>query len=162
MKLFLIRHAEAIEFETETVRTDELRYITSLGRMVTKETADNLRDECKDLDRIFTSPLIRAVQTAETIATQINFTNDVELINEMRNESSIASLQQFIRRNSGLEAIALVGHEPKISLLVRVFSDRRQFQDFGKSSVCLIEYDVKSEEGKFLWYFNSKDMGFEK
>ncbi len=160
MKIFLIRHAEAIEYETDTVREDEYRYITPHGRKVTGKVIKILKDELKDLDRIFTSPLIRAVQTAEVTASALEFEKDVELVNEMKNESTTASLQEMISRHSDLHSIALVGHEPKIGHLVKSFSDKEDLQEFRKSSVCLIEYDLDLEKGKFVWYFDSKKMEF--
>ncbi|MEO8210384.1 MAG: phosphohistidine phosphatase SixA [bacterium] len=162
MKIFLIRHAEAIDNETDTVKDDEYRFITPNGRSVTREIAKTLKQELKDLDKIYTSPLIRAVQTAEIIATILKFKNEVELVNELKNESSTASLQQLINNNPSLNSLALVGHEPKISNLVKIFSDKKDLTEFRKSSVCLIDFDLARQEGKFIWYFDSKQIGFVK
>lgn len=162
MKLFLIRHADAIEYETDTVKTDEYRFITPKGRITTIKVAEHLKNELSTLDKIFTSPLIRAVQTAEIFATELKFKNDVELVNEIRNESTVLSLQKFIKSHSSLKSLAIVGHEPKMSVLVKSFSDKKYFTDFSKSGVCLINYDVKNETGKFEWYFDSKKMEFAK
>lgn len=162
MKIFLIRHAEAIDYETDTVKEDDLRFITAYGRNATRKVAKKLKEELKDLDKIFTSPLTRSVQTAEILAVRLKFKNEVELVNELRNDYSAASLQVLIDKNSALNSIALVGHEPKMSLLVRSFSEKKDFSEFGKSSVCLIEFDVKAQSGKFIWYFNSKTMEFAK
>jgi len=90
MKLFLIRHAEAIEHETDTVKDDEHRFITAFGRSVTGKIAETLKEKLNDLEIIFTSPLVRAVQTAEIISAKINFDNDVLLVNQLKNESTNA------------------------------------------------------------------------
>jgi phosphohistidine phosphatase len=158
MKIFLIRHAEAIDYETGTVKDDEYRFITPNGRKTTRKIAKVLKKELKDVEKIFTSPLARAVQTAEIFATILKFEKDVELVDELRNESTIASLQQLIIHNSNLNSIVLVGHEPKTGILVKSFSDRKNLDEFGKSSVCLIDFDVKLQEGKFIWYFDSKKL----
>jgi phosphohistidine phosphatase len=162
MKIFIIRHADAIEYETDTVKNDELRFITPKGRKVTGRVANALKEEFNGLQKIFTSPLIRAVQTAEIIAAELKFKNDIELVYELRNEVPIAALQKLLNENSGLDSIALVSHEPKVSLLVKSFSDKKNFEGFCKSSVCLIEFDPESGEGKFKWYFDSKTMEFKK
>lgn len=162
MKIYLIRHAEAIDYETNTVKDDEYRFVTPKGRSITRKVAKTLKEEFKDLDKIFTSPLIRAVQTAEIIATRLKFRNDVELVNELKNESPTSSLQQLLNNNSNLNSTALVGHEPKMGILVKFFSDKNDLNDFGKSSVCLIDFDLVRQEGKFIWYFDSKKMEFVK
>ncbi len=162
MKLFLIRHADAVDYETDTVKEDDYRFITSKGRDITVQVAESLKDKLRDLDKIYMSPLIRAVQTAEIFATILKFGNEAEPVNELRNESTISSLQQLIKKNSALRSIALVGHEPKMGLLVKSFSDKNNLDDFRKSSVCLIDFNTKAERGKFIWYFDSKSMEFEK
>lgn len=160
MKIFFIRHAEAIDYETDTVKDDDYRYITPNGRLTTIKVAQGLLKELNDLEKIFTSPLIRAVQTAEIFADELKFENDVELVNEMRNESTIQSLQKLIRNNSNLGSAAFVGHEPKMTLLVRSFSEKKSFPEFSKSGVCLIDFDIKQETGKLEWYFDPKKMEF--
>ena len=162
MKIYLIRHAEAIEYETETVTNDEYRYITGIGRKITRKTAKHLRSELNELDKIFTSPLIRAVQTAEIFAAELKFKYEVALARELKNESSIVSLQELLDRNADLNSVALVGHEPKMSLIVKCFSNKKNLPEFGKSSVCLIEKNVHTDEGTFRWYFDSDKMEFEK
>lgn len=163
MKIYFLRHAEAIDYETETVTSDDLRYITPNGRKVTRAVAKFLREELINLDKIFTSPLIRAVQTAEIFAVRLKFKGDVELVNEMKNESTIASLQDLIKKNSKLDSVILVGHEPKMSNLVKAFSNMKDLTfDFKKSGVCLIDFDTASEQGEFIWYLNPKTLEFVK
>lgn len=163
MKLYLIRHAEAIDYETETVTTDEYRFITPNGRQVTRKAAKFLKDELADLDKIFTSPLIRAVQTAEIFAVRLKFKGDVEPVNELKNEATISSLQNLIKKNSNLNSIALVGHDPKMSILAKAFSDKEELNfEFKKSGVCLIGFDLKNESGKFIWFLNPKTLEFVK
>ncbi|MEP7145975.1 MAG: histidine phosphatase family protein [bacterium] len=162
MKLFLVRHAEAIDHETDSVKDDEHRFITTSGRMRTRKIAKTLIEELKDLEIIFTSPLIRAVQTAEIISSGIKFRNDILLVNELKNESSTSSLLQLLSMNSELKSVALVGHEPKISMLVKSISGKNDLIDFRKSSVCLIDYDALAGNGRFEWYFDSKSMEYVK
>ncbi len=160
MKIFFIRHAEAINYETETVKNDEYRFITPHGRKVTRKVTKALKEEFKDLQKIISSPLIRAVQTAEIIADELKFKFDVEPVNELKNESSVSAVLKLIDRNSDMDSIALVGHEPQISMLVRTFSNRKDLSEFDKSSVCLIDFEKAGASGKFKWYFNSKKMKF--
>lgn len=161
MKIFIIRHAEAISYETETVQSDEYRFVTSNGRIISGKVAKHLKDKFSDLEKIFTSPLTRAVQTAEIFAVRAKFKGDVEPVNEMKNESTTASLQEMIKNNSQMTSIALVGHEPKLGVLVKAFCGLKELKfEFGKSGVCLVDYDIDKQEGKLIWYFDPGKMEF--
>jgi phosphohistidine phosphatase len=81
MKLFLVRHTEAIDYETESVRTDDIRFITPKGRKISTTVFKALKDDFADLDKIFTSPLVRAVQTAEILAVIEGFTTSKKKYN---------------------------------------------------------------------------------
>ncbi len=61
MRLVLVRHAEAASGEP-----DELRPLTPVGRAQARRLADELAPTKPDA--VLTSPLLRARQTAETIA----------------------------------------------------------------------------------------------
>jgi phosphohistidine phosphatase len=158
MKIYLIRHGEAIDHETNSVKTDEYRFLTSKGRLTTRKVAKNLKEELSAADKIFTSPLTRAVQTAEIIATTIKFKNDVEIANELKIGSSISQVIELIREHSTMNAIALVGHEPMMGMLVHSLSDKKDFYNFKKSGVCLIDFDVKKEHGIYKWFLNPKTL----
>ncbi|MEO6694806.1 MAG: histidine phosphatase family protein [Ignavibacteria bacterium] len=162
MKIFFIRHAEAIDYETPAVRSDEYRYITPEGRKTTKNVAAKLHHEFAGLQKIFTSPLIRAVQTAEIFAAELDFDGEVEIADELKNESATSTLQQMIKDTSEFHnSIAFVGHEPKFSQLVKVFAELTTLNfEFKKSGVCLIDFDMMTGEGKLEWYFDPEKMGF--
>lgn len=157
MKLYLIRHTEAIDYETESVRSDEYRFITPKGRRIAINVFKMLKDEMLDLEKIFTSPLIRSVQTAELMAVTVKYKNDVEIANELTLASSPEKVLQLLRRNSIFKSIALVGHEPMMSTVVRTFTDRTDPEfSFKKAGVCYIDMDLEKGKGKFEWYLNPK------
>jgi len=157
MKLFLIRHGEAIDYETESAKTDSLRFLTPKGRKTSREVFKKIKEELRGLDIIFTSPLIRAVQTAEILANIIRFENDVEIAAELIIPSSPEKVLELIKRNSKNESIALVGHEPMLGEVVSYISDKKNLNfSIKKSGICLIDFDSKKETGNFIRYFDSK------
>jgi len=159
MKIYLVRHTEAIDYETESVRSDDLRFITPKGRKVAASIFKALKEELNDLEKIFTSPLIRAVQTAEIMALTLKYKNDVEIANELNISSTGNKVIQLLKRNSVFKSIALVGHEPMISGLVHELSDNQDPAfTFKKAGVCCIEIDPEMGKGRFEWYYNPKTM----
>lgn len=163
MKLFLIRHAEAIDYETESVRSDDLRFITPKGRKTSSTVFKSLKDFFVDLDKVFTSPLTRSVQTAEVLASTLKYKHDVEIANELLLNGTASKIMQLLKRNTVFNSIALVGHEPLMSLLVEGLSDKKELNfHFRKSGVCFIDYDAVKETGKFEWYYDYKTSQFVK
>ncbi|HEY5534338.1 MAG TPA: phosphohistidine phosphatase SixA [Ignavibacteria bacterium] len=161
MKIFLVRHGEAIDYETESVKNDANRFITPKGRKVSRNVFKKLRSEFSGLEVIFTSPLTRALQTAEILANSVKFENDVEIANELITPGSVENVTQLIKRNSRYGSLAIVGHEPMMSMLVQALSDRKEnLFSFKKSGVCCIDLDTKEQTGKFLWYYDPKLQDF--
>ncbi|MBN1633434.1 MAG: histidine phosphatase family protein [Ignavibacteria bacterium] len=159
MKVFLIRHAEAIDYETETVRNDEYRYITPKGRKTSISVFRKIKEEFLTLEKIYSTPLIRGVQTAEILATSLKFKFDVEVVNELLFGSPPSGVADLIKRNAIFESIAFIGHNPMMSELVKILSDRKDEQfEFKKSGVCCIDYNVSNGNGKFQWYINPKTL----
>lgn len=163
MKLYLIRHTEAIDYETESVRDDEHRFITPKGRRIAINVFKMLKDEMIDLEKIFSSPLIRSVQTAEILAITVKYKNDVEIANELLISSSPEKVLQLLKRNSIFKSIALIGHEPMLGAIVRNFTDKKDAEFvFKKAGVCYINMDLEKGTGKFEWYLNPKTTEFQK
>jgi len=163
MKIYLVRHAEAIDYQTGTVNTDSLRYLTSNGRKISREVFKKLKDEFCDLEKIFTSPLIRAVQTAEILAVVTKFKNDIEVVKELSTDASLSDAIKLIKLNSSFDSIALAGHEPMMGILSASLSGReKSLFPFKKSAVCLVDYNPEKQTGKFIWMFNPKTMEFQK
>jgi phosphohistidine phosphatase len=67
MKLFLIRHAQAVELGAANAASDFDRYLTDYGRATAAQLADLLNSLGVRFDAILCSPYVRAVQTAEPL-----------------------------------------------------------------------------------------------
>lgn len=162
MKVFIIRHAEAIDYETDFVNNDYNRFITPKGRKKSREVFKQIKNELTEIERIFTSPLIRAVQTAEILADIIRFEFDVEVVGELMFDSTPQRILKLLSKNISLKQVALVGHEPTLSLFANFICDfGKRYISFKKSSVCCINLpETDNIKGKFLWYFDSKKMEF--
>src|SRR3954462_12828979 len=113
MLLFLVRHSAAVD---PAGRRDEDRPLTTEGRFRMRRVVATLQSETQErYDQIITSPLVRAVQTAEILASIPGYSGEVEvsrlLLPSARPKETLALFQYEDR------AIALVGHEPAMSAL---------------------------------------------
>lgn len=167
MKVFLVRHADAIDLDSEGVISEEYRYITTKGRTATKNVAKFISKNINDtadfisIEKYFSSPYTRAIQTAEIFATCLKFSGELSLAEELQSGGSIAGVSKFLKRNSGFSSIAIFGHEPMMSLIIASLSDRKQPGfEFKKSGIALIDFKDPEEAGKFKWYLNPKKLEF--
>lgn len=148
VKIYLIRHAHAVD-EARGL-SDEYRYLSTKGRRVMREVGRALAQAGVELDAILTSPLVRAVQTAEILAERLGFVGVVEALPALAPgvPPRIAAAELPARGT----AVAVVGHEPGISALGALLAGRPSFPPFKKAQVCLVE------RGQALWTLNSDTL----
>jgi phosphohistidine phosphatase len=121
MDIYLVRHGIAIAREDGV--PDGFRPLTGKGRRRFRKTARAFAKlGRRKLDLILTSPLVRAVQTAEILASEAKH-GEVSVLEELDPEFSVGSLLDALaRRASGLKSVALVGHEPQLSSVLAVLA----------------------------------------
>ena len=121
MHVLVIRHAIAEDKErfALTGRSDDLRPLTSEGRAKMRRAAAGLRVLAPRPAFIATSPLVRARETAEILATALGAPR-IESVEALRPEAPYDDLATWLREPpaANQETIALVGHEPHLGGLV--------------------------------------------
>lgn len=133
MKLYLIRHAVALE--AAPGQTDDERPLSEEGIQKFTEVVRGLKHLEVRLDRLYHSPKLRAVQTAELLVPLLE--GETEVTPYLAAEPSLALLETL----QG-SSVALVGHEPWIgelcAWLVTGHREGRAFP-FKKGGVALLE-----------------------
>ena len=115
MHLFFLRHGTAED--PAAGNTDADRRLTPAGIAEMKQVAQGLRALDLRLDRIYTSPLPRAEQTARLVATALGVP-DGEVVVEGRLAPGglrLGTLQTLLEGEKPSARIMLVGHEPDLS-----------------------------------------------
>jgi phosphohistidine phosphatase len=110
--LYLIRHGLAADRDRD--ENDADRPLTPSGLQKTGQVALRLVACGLTCDRLLTSPLIRAQQTAQ-ILVDAGFAADMQVLPALAPAGSLPDWLAWLRSASGLTAIALVGHEPDLS-----------------------------------------------
>ena len=129
MRLFLIRHAKA-----DAGDPDELRPLTGEGREQARELGDRLSRHPTPPAIVLTSPLLRARQTAESIARAAGAELRVE--SRLAPGASVTALRAAL---SGLEGpVAAVGHQPDCSDIAFALTGR----DPGFPAAGVLEVEV--------------------
>jgi len=163
MDVLVIRHAIAEERETFalTGKSDELRPLTADGRKRMARAAAGLRLVVPRIDVIATSPLVRAVQTAEVVAAAYGGVQPIE-IDELRPESDSVRLARWLGEQKNDSTIALVGHEPSLSFHVCWLTARSDdaFVEFKKGGTCMLRFYQGQYSGgaTLLWMMTPKQL----
>jgi phosphohistidine phosphatase len=115
VQVFLVRHAEAVD-ETLSLR-DPYRHLTTHGRRQARGLGDRLRWHDCVPTRIWASPLVRAVQTAELVAIGLACETPVEIVVDLAPDGNARELHAAVRGLPADAAVMLVGHEPSLSAI---------------------------------------------
>ena len=139
MNLYFLRHAIAIPRGTSGYK-DVNRPLTKDGIRKMKEIAEGMRCLELDFDRIVSSPLLRARQTAEIAANVFN--QDLEIWKSLHPSEDPRKLISTLRKSND-QNILLVGHEPHFSQFISVLtSGGADVQiDFKKGGLCKLTTD---------------------
>lgn len=114
MELYLIRHG--IAAERSEYANDEDRPLTENGQKKTKKVAKRLDELGIEFERILTSPLVRAQQTAE-ILKAVGLSAKVETFDALAPDGALQAWVEWWeqwRTENGTGSIALVGHQPDL------------------------------------------------
>src|SRR5262245_26615970 len=82
MEIFLIRHAQAVDKGAPV--EDGHRPLTRRGRRDARKLGKVLLKKGVGLQAIVTSPLVRAVETAELVAVSLEFDDELDVAPELR------------------------------------------------------------------------------
>jgi phosphohistidine phosphatase len=113
VEVFLIRHAAAVD-ETLELR-DPYRQLTSVGRDQARSLGDRLRWHDCHPTHVWTSPLVRAVQTAELVTAGLQLPLTIDVLPALAPGESPRAVVTAVRALAGDATVILVGHEPGLS-----------------------------------------------
>src|SRR5262249_16813410 len=134
--ILLIRHAHAVDREQEDIGDDE-RWLTAKGRDVARRVGEALRKKGVAIDEVWTSPLVRAVQTAELVAAGAGYAGTIAVLPELAPGGKNRRVAEALEASAGV--VAAVGHESDISTLAARLCGQPTFPAFRKGQVVAIE-----------------------
>ena len=136
MQVFLVRHADAIE-ETLAQR-DPHRHLTAAGREQARALGDRMRWYDCAPTHVWSSPLVRAVQTAELVVTGLQCTAAVEVMPSLAPDGVVRDVVAALRALPADVAVLVVGHEPSLSAIGALLIDNPAFEALTKAQAARI------------------------
>jgi phosphohistidine phosphatase len=156
MHLYLMRHGIAYG-RHEWPGDDDSRPLTEEGVERTRAVAKELRKEGRlDLAEVWTSPLMRARQTAEIVAEILKV--PLKECAAMVPGASVAGLAEFFAKNRPPERFMLVGHEPDTGALLGELHRSKEALSFKKAAVAHVSGAFRPGGMKLKWYLTPKDV----
>ncbi len=115
MRLYLMRHADAVPHGTAGFTRDAQRPLTAEGRAQARGVAQGLKRLKVELGTVLTSPYVRAVQTAEEFVGAWGARLPIKELDALRAEVQPEVTSLALKRAEMDGDPLLVGHEPHLS-----------------------------------------------
>jgi phosphohistidine phosphatase len=162
MMLYLMRHAEAGEADRRRWPDDRMRPVSARGHREHALVSRTLRRMGVRFDRLLTSPLVRARQTAEITARAYGGRIVPEETDALGDEARLKDLLRALRRLPRDTSVVAVGHEPFLSKAVAalISPDGSARVQIRKSGVAALEFEGRAKKGRgtLLFHLRPREM----
>ena len=161
-ELYIMRHGLAVTRGSAGFSDDSKRPLTPEGKQKMREIAEGLMRVNLDLDWIVSSPLVRAVETAEIVSDALGKNVALEFCDALRPGESPEALIAFLAKRPDRKRVLVVGHEPDLSeMAARLIGAGRHAQfAFKKGGCCLITFNEfpPKAPGELVWWLTPRLM----
>ena len=156
-ELYLVRHAIAAE-RGDDWPDDTKRPLTADGVSRFREVVEGLVWFGVELDEIYSSPLVRARQTADLLSGGLKHGPAVRTLDELAPAYEPAQVLTGLAKRVKRRRVALVGHEPDLGELAAALIGAQRPLPFRKGGVCRIDVDRigAAAVGSLIWFLPPK------
>jgi len=130
-QLWLLRHGEAVPHES---KPDDERELTARGERQSAAAGAALARLGQEFDAVYTSPKVRAADTAKLAAAALNVEPEMEEV--LADGFERADALELLARHGADARVLVVGHDPSFSQVVHDLTGARV--DFKKGAVAAV------------------------
>jgi phosphohistidine phosphatase len=162
-EVVIVRHAIALDREVAAQDgiVDEARPLTAEGKKRMKKAAAGLRRLIPQIHTLASSPLLRAVQTAQVIARVYGLPESIQT-EMLAPNTPPEMLLDWAQIHSADGPLALVGHEPDLSCWVGwlLTGESRAILHLKKGGVCLLAFSgqLTAGEATLRWALTPRQL----
>ncbi len=149
MKVLVIRHSIAVDHSDAP--SDDTRWLTDEGRRRMRQVSQAIVAESRP-SVILTSPLTRAVQTAEILAHVAELDAVRVHLPLSLDYGTTAQAVTILDSQPSDAVVAFVSHAPKVRVLASHLTGDQRIPGFRTGSVCC------AEEGRFAWWLDPEKL----
>lgn len=148
MECILFRHGIAVE-RADWAGEESLRPLTAEGRKKTRKALAGLRRLGARPTHVFSSPLARALQTAQLAQEVFGMRDQVQVANALLSEAPPEESLAILAALPADACAILVGHEPHLGAAagIMVFGKSNGNLSLKKAGGCSIGFDAKPRTG---------------
>jgi phosphohistidine phosphatase len=157
MKLYIMRHGAAEDHSESGADGD--RALTAAGRERVRDVAKALVDAKEEPLLLVTSPLVRAVQTAEIVAIVTRLGERDGNVEVSRDIAPEGDARRLVRKlaSEQKKRVMLVGHEPDLSGLVASLVGHFG-RGFEKAMVVCVSTGSQGTDGRLRFVLEPKTL----
>jgi len=145
--LVLVRHAHALSSFEARVNTDAARPLSDTGRQQAAHSAQTLQGKIKQPEIIFTSPLLRAVQTAGILSVLLKAPVQEEtLLNGFASDAEVVAF--LTEQLTQYDTVVAVTHNPSVTYITRTLCG--QLCSF--SPACFAVLNMDEQTPKLIYF----------
>jgi phosphohistidine phosphatase len=147
MDLYVIRHADAEPLGAGGIQEDADRPLTSVGHAQGPALAAALQKQGVRLEKVVTSPLLRARQTAEALVKNWHApAPELQVCDLLAPDGKRRKLTRFLA-DLGNHAVAIVGHMPDLNIYAAWLIGSRKAQiELAKAGCAHIQFHGKPDK----------------
>lgn len=159
MKLFVTRHGIAEDVAPSMQDFD--RALTDKGRKRTREVGKALRHAGEVPELMLSSPLVRALQTAEILQSVFEPDRPVIVRREIAPGGELIDLARELATSRCPDTM-IVGHEPDLTIFVTSLLGGGWDRSFLKSMVVGLDLDAPGRTAKLRFVLDPKTLQFDR
>ncbi len=155
-QLLILRHAIALDRDEadSLALSDFERPLTDKGRERMEQIAAGIKRSILEPSLILSSPLLRARQTADILASQYDAV-EINIIEELAPGHSLHQLIAVLQKQQVSAPLVIVGHEPSLSTFAGLLLCGKPFSplQLKKGGAALLEFNQRIDSGcgNLLW-----------
>ncbi len=161
MDCVLLRHGIAVERD-EWEGTDGDRPLTERGAKRVAQVAIGLSRLDVQPTHVFSSPLIRAIETAKIVRGALSVRSAIEIVDELLPDASPHRFLSILRKLPPESSVLCIGHEPQLGMAASVLLSGRVSASFPlkKAGACLIELSIPAKPGRGVlrWWLTPSQL----
>jgi len=162
MNLYIVRHAIAVDPGTPGYEDDSQRPLTDKGIRKMNKIVKGLHQFDLKLDKILSSPYVRARDTAKILATEFQRANQLSFSDNLIPPANFEALVAEIHEKYDVDNLALVGHEPMLSQFVSWLTtgDTKMNLILKKGGACCLSADnlYQDHRAELIWLLTPAHM----
>jgi phosphohistidine phosphatase len=149
---FLVRHAVAATRGDEWPNDDD-RPLTHAGAARMRRVVSGLRALGVKVDVVATSPLVRAVETADLLVAGLKPVPALQVVPALAPGVAPAKVADALAAIDAKRNLAIVGHEPELGELAAWLIGARTPLPFKKGGVCRIDLEgpLSGRTARLVW-----------